>query len=993
MRLPRFVLALALIGTPIATVAVTATSASATSVQSTPSPPLSFSAISISARTLCALSTEGDLMCWGENRDRWVFGNITAQFVYKPTPIRLPNGQKWKSIDAGDWTSSCGLSESNRAWCWGESGIGKYFVPASRTPVEVDFADNVQLLEVQSGAYVSCGLTTARELWCWGISQYIGDGNIDTMRVPVRVPMPDNNPVQSFDAGGSNTCAITTGQNMYCWGNNAKGAFGLGYSQQYPYTFSWRPVLIPAPAQETWSLVRASGAMICGITVSGRGYCAGDNYHGSFGDGTYDDSMRFRQMQVPDNEQLIDIALGAYHTCTMTVTSKMWCFGLGDKGQLGTGTTLDGRIWRTPVIPTDARIVAIEAGMSTSCALDAAGRVFCFGEGHPSVRGTGRLTTGSLFPEQIAPVGRPAITGTGTSALEAESATVIFHVNPRGFRTTAVLEVSTSPEFVESVRHSIPTAAPDDAYIPTVMTRALWNLAPRVTHYARVHATNQLGSVTGETFTFTTLGAEPEVSSVTATGITGNEAIISASVHPNRLATTARFEYSPDPTFTNGVVSVPVDTVLGNVNQARQASADDLAPNTTYHARVVATNRLGTTVGASSTFTTVGSLPSVSSLETSATARTISLSFSLDTGLARGEAVVEYSTSASFANPVRAMQFGFTSRGSQQHSFTVFGLQPRTDYWIRVVATNGVGVSTSAALPQRTRGGKPVVSIPSIRPDGRMATVNVTYEATGLETQVVLQVSRNSDMSGSTEYFVANDSSDGANTVPVQVFNLSPRITYYATVRATNAVGTTFTATTPFTMPSLVGVLINDDDESTNSTTVRLSITAAPGALAFRVANNALFNNARVFPAASPITWELLASEGGEVERTVFVQVIYRHGIATFNDSIILRTADDYPDEDAPVIEAVRVSRASATAQGRVGASAAAPSISITARDRRSGVSRIEVRASGRTIVARVDPLRRGTHTVALPRGSRNVQVRVRDAVGNTSRWRTFNVR
>lgn len=983
MRLPRFVLALAMIGTPVLTVAVTASSASAQ--------PLTYSSVSVSHRVACALSTDGRVVCWGDNTQQWLTPTRPAGPVPTPTMISLPNGQRWKSINVGDAYSNCGLSENDRAWCWGEHHIGSFFTTQSRVPVEVEFPANVRLLEVQSGTYTGCATTTARELWCWGDAHYIGDGNIDPVRVPVRVPMPDNSTVESFNMGIGGICVITSSQRMYCWGDNSSGQFGLGYQQPYRYTHSWTPVLVPAPQGEVWAKASVSLNRICALTVSGKGYCAGDNYDGAFGDGTYDDSMRFRQMQVPDNERVTTIEAGWYHTCIFTESGKTWCLGRGDYGELGSGTTLGGRIWRAPLVAEGVRFSSIAAGIAGTCGLQTNGRVWCWGGLNWGSQGTGAVNA-TLFPALIAQVGAPSISPLSTTNLDAESATINGGVNPNGYQSTVVLEIGTTADFTGATRRTVTNRFPADSYVPTVFSLPLADLAPRTTYHARVLATNTFGTVTGSAFTFVTLGSEPEVSGVTASAVTGNEATVTASVHPNRLATSARFEYSTDPTFTAAVQSAPVEQALGNVNQSRETVLENLTPNTQYHVRVVATNRLGTTVGTASSFTTIGSLPSVSAVSTSATSREITVSFTVDPGFARGEVVVEHSTSSSFTNAVRSAPRTFSSRGTQPLTLSVAGLQPRTDYWVRVVATNGVGTTTSAAVVQRTRGGKPVVSIPSVVPNGRTATVNVAYETTGLDTQVVLQVSRNPDMSNATEYFVASDSSDGTVTVPVQVVNLSPRVAYYAIARATNVAGTTFTPTTTFVMPSLVGVLINDDDESTTSATVTLSVTAAPGALAYRVANNALFNNAKVFPAVSPLRWELLASEGGEVERTVFVQVIYRQGVATFSDSIILITESDSPDEDAPVIEDVEVSRASATAQGRVTAAAAVRHISITTRDRRSGVTRIEVRAAGRRIVARVDAQRRGTHSVALPRGSRTAQVRVRDAAGNFSQWRTVRV-
>ena len=985
MRIPRrLAIVIALLGTPVATVAATATSASAD--------PFVYTAVSVSNRGACAVTPDGVVVCWGDNPDRYVMVDRPAGAVPTPTRIPLPNGQRWKSINVGDAYANCGLSEANRAWCWGNHHIGSFLTPTSRVPVEVEFARDVQLLEVQSGASTACATTTARELWCWGDANFIGDGNIDPMRVPVRVPLPDNGTVASFNMGIHGICVVTSNQNMYCWGDNGDGQLGLGYARQYPYTFSWTPVLVPAPTGETWAKASVALGRICAVTVSGNGYCAGDNYNGSFGDGTYNDSMRFSKMVVPDNERITAIEGGWYHTCISTESGKLWCVGRGDYGELGTGTTLGGRIWRAPVVPEGVRFVSFSAGIAGTCGLDASGRVWCWGGLNWGSQGTGR-TNASLFPELIAPVGSPSVVSTVATEIDAESARIVGRVNPNGYATSVVVDISTSAQFTASTRHTVAVSLPNDSYVPGTFTLPLVNLAPRTLHYVRIVATNSLGVITGNTATFTTLGEEPSVSEVTATDITGNDARLAATIHPHRLLTTSLIEYSTDPELAVGVRTVSLSDTRGNSPVLHQIDVDGLAPNTTYFARVIATNRLGTTTGDISSFTTVGSRPTIESVSTAATSTSITVDVSVDTGLVHGEVFVEYSTNSSFTDSRRVSGSSFASRGPTAHSLVIPALQPHTDYWLRVTATNAVGTDVRT-VTQRTRGGIPSVRIDSVVPEPRSAQMNISFDSTGLATQVVAIVSENPDLSDATEYYVANDSSDSPQTAAVTFTQLSPRKTYYVAARATNSAGTAYTETRQITTPSDIGVVINDDDEETTSATVLLTVTAAPGALAYRISNNALFKGARVFPPTSPITWELLASDKESVERTVFVQVYYAGGSsAVYSDSITLLTEVDEPDTDAPVIESVSVSRASASAQARTTTTVNGPRFTINARDRRSGVTRIEVRAAGRIFVTKVEATRRGSHSVGLPRGVKSAQVRVRDAAGNYSGWKTVRVR
>ena len=984
MRLPRFVIALALLGTPVATIVATATSVSAE--------PLTYTAVSVATRGACALSSDGIVVCWGDNPDRWVFPDRPTGMVRTPTKITLPNGLKWKSINAGEANANCGIAENDRAYCWGNHHLGSYFNTTSRTPVEVEFPANVRVTEVQSGSGTACATTTTSEFWCWGDAYYLGNGGIDSVRIPVRIPMPDNAATKSFAVGSQSTCVVTVNNNMYCWGMNASGELGLGYTQQHSYSYSWTPVQVPTPPNETWATPSVGLNRICALTVSGAGYCAGDNYQGAFGNGTYDDSTRFTKMVVPDNEKLITMSLGWYHTCVTTEGGKTWCFGRGDYGELGTGTTLGGRTWRTPLLPAGVQIVSIDTGVAGTCGLDTSGRVWCWG-GMNWTPQTPTQPMAGLFPELIPPVGSPTVVATGSSGVDAEVATITGQVNPNGYASTVVAEISTSQSFSTVTRYNIAASFPDDRYVPTSFTLPLSSLEPRTTHYVRLVATNTFGTVTGAPTSFTTLGSEPTVSDVTAHNLTGNEADISVTFHPNRLATTARFEYSSDSQFLSDVARLDVASFAGNSEVQRTASLSDLQPRTRYYVRAVATNRLGTTVGATQSFLTVGNRPSVTLTSVSATTSRIDVVASIDSGLVRGTAFAEVSISPTFGSVIRSSAQSFTSRSSGDFSFSVSNLSSRTDYWVRVVAENAVGTFTTVARAQRTRGGVPQVRISNISLEPRRATATVLVDSTGLETFTKLQLSEKADLSDVTEYFISSSASDSQQQFDVVMNDLTPGTTYYVVAQSRNEAGRTVTATSSFITPRPIGVVINNDDNETDSTTVSLTITAPPGAVAYRVSNHPNFKNAQVFNPTSPIRWELIASDEPEDIRSVYVQVFFSNGTSVvYDDYIYLMTNVDVPDEEAPIIEALRASRVSATAQAAA-QKTVAPRIAISVRDRRSGVTRIEVKANGRTVATKVDAARRGTYSIAIPKGAASVVVRVRDAAGNYSKWKTVRVR
>jgi hypothetical protein len=98
------------------------------------------------------------------------------------------------------------------------------------------------------------------------------------------------------------------------------------------------------------------------------------------------------------------------------------------------------------------------------------------------------------------------------------------------------------------------------------------------------------------------LAAAPTAVTGQATAIGDATATLTGTVNPNKEQTTYHFEYGA----TTAYGAVTPDQSAGNKNKASSVSAKltSLAPSTTYHYRLVASNASGTTPGADMTFTT-----------------------------------------------------------------------------------------------------------------------------------------------------------------------------------------------------------------------------------------------------------------------------------------------------------------------------------------------------------------------------------------------------
>ena len=984
MRIPRLVLTLLLVGTPVAAVVATSSIASAD--------PFTYSSVDIGNSAACAVTNDGSAVCWGSNRDQYLIASSRELVITTPTKVPLPDNDRFVTIAGGANRTWCGLAISGKVYCWGDHHIGSYFTTTSRTPVAVEFPHAMTITEVHSGYSNGCAINTDAELWCWGDILESGSGQTEPMRTPVKVVMPNNERVIDFDNGGA-SCAVTDLGNIYCWGHsNGAGQLGIGYVNNFAYAISVTPLKVLTPAGVQFASVTTGLEHSCALSTTGTGYCWGDNYEGLFGNDSYVDSPIPTPMVVPNNEKLIQISTGWYHTCVKTVSGTTWCFGRGAFGELGTGTTLGGKTYRAPLIPSGIQFSKISAAIGTTCGIDQFSKIWCWGGANWGTSGSGKLEA-SLFPAVILPIGTPTVSLDSATNVDAETATVRGTVNANGNATRMTVEYSTSATFTSSTSVSVFTVLRDGNYSPVAIPTDLSSLAPRTSYYARMTATNTFGSTVSNAISFTTLGTEPTVTGLNIADITGNEANMSVSVNPGRLSTSSVLEYSTDNTFVTNVTTVALASTRGTDTQSLTASLNSLRARTTYYTRVTSTNRLGSTTSSTESFTTIGDLPRASLSSTQSSLTSISSTATVNTGLLSGTVYLEASTNRNFENYSSSNVGTFFSGGPTQHSLTVSGLTNRTDYFIRAIATNELGSFTTAVQSVRTAGGIPVIGNIAITPSTSTASLSASIDTTGLDTFITADVSTKADFSDSTEYFLYSGSTSGEHRATLK--NLVPRVTYFLRVTATNDSGTVQSTVKTFVAVTPIGVVINDDNESAQSPRVVLSFTTPARTAAIRVSNYADFSYARVIPTSTSLAWQLLEPSGVRSVLTVWVQFISVEGTVTqYSDSIDVITDEQTPPTSTPsttttTIPEVTVARTLSAIQPVVVARSYAPvrSATIMSKQKQSNIKKIQTKIGKKISTRTVVATKSGKYVIVFPKGIKTMSVRFVNKSGSVSAW------
>lgn len=165
-------------------------------------------------------------------------------------------------------------------------------------------------------------------------------------------------------------CAITPAGAVKCWGIDDDGQLGNGGGPDRHGTYAVVGLNARVKA------VSAGGAHACALTESGGVKCWGNNTYGQLGDGTT--MNRYAPVDVVGLTSGVKaISAGGYHTCALTESGSLLCWGTNEYGQLGDGTTTH-RLIPVSVTVLSGAVQAIKAGVP-NCAITGAGGVKCWG--------------------------------------------------------------------------------------------------------------------------------------------------------------------------------------------------------------------------------------------------------------------------------------------------------------------------------------------------------------------------------------------------------------------------------------------------------------------------------------------------------------------------------------------------------------------------------------------------------------------------------------
>lgn len=238
-------------------------------------------------------------------------------------------------VDVGSG-GACALLTAGGIKCWGWNGYGQLGDTTTTnrsTPVLVSSVPSGVVAVSVGGDAHSCALDSSGGVWCWGANWngQLGDGTTTTRTSPVQVSGLSSG-VKQIAMGAEHTCALTTDGGVKCWGKNAEGELG-----DTTTTGRTTPVSVSGLSSGVAS-IGAGKYHTCVVLDSGEVKCWGGNWSGQLGDGTTTD--RTAPTSVSGlSSGITSVEGGNTHTCVVTTTNSVKCWGENNSGQLGDGTT------------------------------------------------------------------------------------------------------------------------------------------------------------------------------------------------------------------------------------------------------------------------------------------------------------------------------------------------------------------------------------------------------------------------------------------------------------------------------------------------------------------------------------------------------------------------------------------------------------------------------------------------------------------------------
>ncbi|XP_070697614.1 probable E3 ubiquitin-protein ligase HERC4 isoform X1 [Pempheris klunzingeri] len=281
----------------------------------------------------------------------------------KPEQVVALDAQIIVAVSCGE-SHTLALNDKGQVFSWGLGSDGQLglnnFEECVRVPRNIKSLSDVQIAQVACGYWHSHALSRGGQVFSWGQNRYgqLGLGiNGQSISTPQIIQSLQGIPFAQISAGGAHSFALTLSGAVFGWGRNKFGQLGLNDSNDrcFPALLkslrSQRVIYVSCGEDHTAALTKLRGV----FTFGAGGY-------GQLGHNCSNHEINPRKVFELMGNVVTQISCGRQHTLAFTPSSeKMYSFGLGGNGQLGTRSTCN----RKSPAPVKGPWVATDASTNT----------------------------------------------------------------------------------------------------------------------------------------------------------------------------------------------------------------------------------------------------------------------------------------------------------------------------------------------------------------------------------------------------------------------------------------------------------------------------------------------------------------------------------------------------------------------------------------------------------------------------------------------------
>ena len=299
----------------------------------------------------CAISTSGEMSCWGASGANAQLGDTNFLSRAYPVENMLTNISK-VFMSTG---FSYAIANDNKFYAWGSSWFTHLGGKTQSTATLPKLQHTTPVIEARPGVEHMCALYANGSVGCRG-NDFNGRLGPSTTIVDGENQVFASG-ISSIAVSSIHNCAIKSiDGTVWCWGSGTDGKLGNSGTAH---------ATIPVQAIGLTDIVEISTQEIhnCALKNDGSVWCWGDGASGKIGNAASSDVSTPVSVIGSGAKKVV---AGGTHTCAIVgVNNDLHCWGSNSSGQLGDGTTTSSNIPK--VILSGVKDVAL--GASSTCAI------------------------------------------------------------------------------------------------------------------------------------------------------------------------------------------------------------------------------------------------------------------------------------------------------------------------------------------------------------------------------------------------------------------------------------------------------------------------------------------------------------------------------------------------------------------------------------------------------------------------------------------------